>query len=329
MAGPSRIALIPWPTPLHRLDQASADLGVDLWIKRDDLTGFALGGNKGRKLEYLMADAVASGASRVVTCGSLQSNFVRQLGAAASVLGMSCSAVVMELPYDTPAGKPEAVPQIHESGNVLIDDFLGVELKVLPDGDWELLFAAAEALAQEKEKAGEKVYRIPVGGSSPLGAYAYYRAADELRGHPKFDYVIVACSSGSTLTGLGYAFHGSPTRVIGISCDPEPALIDVLGELGEGLREWVDVGDVATEYWDLRMEYVGPGYGVPSLEGNAAIHYLAKAEGVFLDPIYTAKAFAGLKDLVIRRQIKGRILFWHTGGIPSLFAFPKDAYRAD
>lgn len=323
-----KVPLILAPTPLHRLDRASKDTGLDLWIKRDDLTGFALGGNKGRKLEYLMAEALDQHAEVIVTCGASQSNFVRQLGAACTMLGLECAAAVMDLPYDAPAGKPEAVDTFREGGNVVADGLLGVDLRLYPDGDWESLFDSAEQIAVEYEAKGKRVYRVPIGGSSPLGAYSFYRAAEELEGFGRFDFIVVACSSGSTYTGLAYAFHGSPTRLVGISCDPEPELIEDLKRLESGLDALTGLGEtIAPEYWDLRMEYVGPGYGVPSHEGNEAIRYLAQREGVFLDPIYSGKAFAGLIDLAKKRQVKNRVLFWHTGGAPTLFAYPYEVYR--
>lgn len=323
-----KVPLILAPTPLHRLDRASKDTGLDLWIKRDDLTGFALGGNKGRKLEYFLADALEQRAEVVVTCGASQSNFIRQLGAACTMFGLECAAAIMDLPYDTPAGQPIPPAIIHEGGNVLLDGLLGVDLRLYPDDDWEILFEYAERLALEYEAKGRRVYRIPIGGSSPLGAYAFYRAAGELEGTEHFDFVIVACSSGSTHTGLAYALHGSPTRVIGISCDPEPGLVEELKKLAAGLDELTgNRWTVAPEYWDLRMEYVGPGYGVPSHDGNEAIRYLAQREGIFLDPVYSGKAFAGLLDLAKKKQVKRRVLFWHTGGTPSLFAYPYESYR--
>jgi 1-aminocyclopropane-1-carboxylate deaminase/D-cysteine desulfhydrase-like pyridoxal-dependent ACC family enzyme len=168
---PKRIPLIQRPTPLHRLDRMSAELGIDLWIKRDDLTGFAFGGNKGRKLEFLMGEAVAVGADAVVTCGASQSNFVRQLGAACSRLGIRCVAVVMDLPFEPEYGKPEGAPLRDDGGNLLLDDVLGVELRRHPDGAWEELFDQTEEAAKELETQGRKVYRVPIGGSSPLGAY--------------------------------------------------------------------------------------------------------------------------------------------------------------
>ena len=172
------------------------------------------------------------------------------------------------------------------------------------------------ALAYEGQ--GFQTFRIPIGGSSPLGAYAFYQAAQEIQ--EPFDAVVFASSSGSTHTGLAYGFHGSDTRVLGIACDPEPEIAEDFALLAKGLDEWVPNGPCMTAGdYDLSFEYVGPGYGVPSEAGNAAIELLARTEGIFLDPIYSGKAFAGLLDLVRKGELTGRVLFWHTGGLPALF----------
>lgn len=317
-----RIPLALLPTPIHRLDQLSMELGLDLWIKRDDLTGFALGGNKGRKLEYLLPAALERGADTIVTCGAIQSNFIRQLGAACRRVGLRCVAAVMNLPYED--ALPEAPMLESHGGNVLLDELLGVELHRMPNGTWDELYDAAEALAKSEEKKGRRVYRIPVGGSSGLGAAAFVFAGQEvIQQSPSFDWIVTASSSGSTQTGLTIAMQSTQTKVLGICSDPEPELVDHFAELSQ---------DVATETgWDcalpasafhLNTSYVGPGYGVPSPEGNAALRRVAQSEGVFLDPIYSAKAFAGLIDLAQKGEISGRVLFWHTGGIPTLFSAP-------
>lgn len=293
-------------------------------MKRDDLTGFAMGGNKGRKLEYLIAEALAQGADVAVTCGAAQSNFVRQLGAACAVVGMDCAAAVMELPYEpldcvsAPAVRAEA-GTVSEGGNVVLDRILGVELRTFEDGPWETLYAHAEALALALEAQGRTVYRVPIGGSSPLGAYAFYDAAREIP--DGFDWIVTASSSGSTQTGLAYAFHGSDTRVLGICADPEPAIADDFAALGRALGDRLDLPfRLAPEDFLVRFDFVGPGYGVASSEGDAAIRRLARTEGIFLDPVYSGKAFAGLLALAARGAIGGRVLFWHTGGLPTLFA---------
>jgi D-cysteine desulfhydrase family pyridoxal phosphate-dependent enzyme len=321
MPRPERVPLIQAPTPLHCLPRLSAELGVDLWIKRDDLTGFAMGGNKGRKLEFLMAEAVAQQAEVVVTCGAAQSNFIRQLGAACSMHRMRCVAAIMQLPYAEIHGKPDDSPG-HLGGNLILDEMVGVELHGFPDGDWEVLYAHAEELAKEEEAAGRRVYRIPVGGSSPLGAYGFVAAAEEVRAQGgEFDWVITPCSSGSTHAGLAYGFHGSSTGVIGIACDPEPEIMEDLVRLVQGLDEVtgmnLGMGEIDL---DFRLEWAGAAYGIPSPEGEAAALELARKEGIFLDPVYSAKAFSGLLALARAGEVRGRVLFWHTGGLPAIFA---------
>jgi len=293
----------------------SEELGIDLWMKRDDLTGFAMGGNKGRKLEYLMADVLATGAQVVVTCGAAQSNFIRHLGAACSMFDLKCAAAIMNLPFDVeqPPHSPHSL-----GGNLTLNRLLGIDLRCQPDGTWEQLYQHAEKLAQEYENAGLKTYRIPVGGSSPLGAYAFVQAAKEI--DQTFDTIVFASSSGSTHTGLAFAYAGSQTRVLGIACDPEPEIAEDFAVLARGLNELIPDGPILTANdYDLDFSFVGPGYGIPSESGDEAIGRLARSEGIFLDPIYSGKAFAGLIQLASQRELSGKVLFWHTGGIPTLF----------
>lgn len=309
------------PTPLHRLPRVSKDLGIDLWIKRDDLTGFAFGGNKGRKLEYLIPEALTQGADVVVTCGAAQSNFVRQLGAACAVAGLRCVAVCMHTPHDHSVGpSPQANPK--GGGNLMLDEILGVEVRIVPDGSWDELFAATEDCAVVLERTGQRVYRIPIGGSSALGAYAFRQAAAEIPTDPPFDWLLFSSSSGSTQVGLCHGFRGLSTQVLGILADPEPQIGEDFAALSESLAHLT--GDPPLAFGDflLNLDFVGPGYGIPSPAGTDAIRYLARMEGVFLDPIYTAKAFAGLVALARAGEIGGRVLFWHTGGLPALLAFP-------
>ena len=324
MVAPPRFPLCQLPTPLHRLDRMSEKLGLDLWIKRDDLTGFALGGNKGRKLEYLVADALAANAETVVTCGAAQSNFVRQLGAACAVAGLRCVAAVMDLPYEvsplSSGGEGLGVRGLNRSiGNPQLNALFGVETHPFPDGPWEVLYAHAEALASERERKGERVYRIPIGGSSPLGAYAFYQAAKELP--ESFDLIVTSSSSGSTQTGLAYAFHDTKTGVLGVCADPEPEIAEDFARLGYGLANLLDLPyRLPSRAYRLSFDFVGKGYGVPSEAGDAAVETLARAEGILLDPIYSGKAFAALIALAEKGEIAGRVLFWHTGGLPTLFA---------
>lgn len=319
---PLRVPLCALPTPLHRLPRASRDLGIDLWMKRDDLTGFAGGGNKGRKLEFLMADALERKIEVIVSAGSVQSNYLRQLSCACHMFGIHCAAAAMELPYDPVAGKPEG-RKVVNGGNRVLDEMFGLDMRVFPDGTFEQNDENAWSIVREFEAQGKKVMKLPTGGSTPLGAYGYYTAGQEFDAQCKdaFDYVVTASSSGSTHAGLGYYFHGHKTKLIGVSCDPEPEMVNDLSELANGLDEIVGLGwKMSPSDFDFRLGYYGPGYGVHGEEGDAAIEYLIKTEGILLDPIYTGKAFAGLLDLARKREIGGRVCFWHTGGLPTLFA---------
>ncbi len=302
----------------------SEQLGLDLWIKRDDLTGFALGGNKGRKLEFLMAEILAQRADVVVACGAAQSNFVRQLGAACAMYGIKCAAALMDRPYYAAAGKPEAAAVGARNANIRIDEMLGVDLHKTEDGDWQTLYAFQKSVAESYEAKGLKTYVMPIGGSSVLGAYSFVLAGQEVEAQaPAFDFLVAPSSSGSTHGGLGWHFHGTSTRVIGISADPDPdfELCDDLADHGRGLDALTGQAKaMAPQDFDLRMEWYGEGYGVPSAAGTAANAELARTEGIFLDPVYSAKAFAALLDLARSGEIAGRVLFWHTGGTPVLFA---------
>jgi len=314
---PTRIPLCQLPTPLHRLDRASAELGIDLWIKRDDLTGFALGGNKGRKLEYLLADIQSRQVDVVVTCGSIQSNFIRQLAAALAVIDVPLVAVVMDLPFE--GHPPIGEGLIAESGNRMLSDVLGVDWQVLPNGTWDTLFAAMDETVQSLKAQDKNVYAIPVGGSSPLGAFGFYAAAAEVAGF-EFDWIVFASSSGSTHCGLAYGLRHQKTRLLGVACDPEPEIAEDFAKLGEGLAQLIAEPPLTAKDFHLNFDFVGAGYGIPSLDGEAAIRWLARTEGIFLDPIYSGKAFAALMALAQNREIEGRVCFWHTGGIPALFA---------
>jgi 1-aminocyclopropane-1-carboxylate deaminase/D-cysteine desulfhydrase-like pyridoxal-dependent ACC family enzyme len=225
----------------------------------------------------------------------------------------------MKLPYEHARPAGEALADVN--GNLALDQILGAQLEWQPDGTWDVLFQAAEALAGRLESQGKRVYRIPVGGSSPLGAYAFARAGEELVRQVKPDFLVTASSSGSTHTGLAAYFSGSKTQVIGIACDPEPEIVDDYSELSGQLAK-LEPSLPALRPQDFRLEsgYVGGGYGISSSSGNAAIETMARTEGIFLDPIYSGKAFAGLLDLAKKGVLRGTVVFWHTGGVPALFA---------
>lgn len=321
MIEPPRIRLAQLPTPVHRLDRLSEDLGLDLWIKRDDLTGLAMGGNKARKLEYIMADLVARRVQAVVTCGAAQSNFVRQLGAACSMLGIECHAVVMNLPH--PEGNRPCLDD-HDlqlpTGNLLLDEILGVNLIRLPNGTWDELFTAMNGLGDDLRQCGARVEVIPVGGSTGLGAYGFLKAAEEISLQGQFDTVVCPTSSGSTHVGLAYGFRGSSTRVIGVSCDVEPDPLEDVELVSHALASLLFVSPLGRSEFLLLEGFGLPAYGVASVAGSEAATLLARREGIFLDPVYSAKAFAGLLQLAREHRLPGRTVFWHTGGMPTLFA---------
>jgi D-cysteine desulfhydrase family pyridoxal phosphate-dependent enzyme len=322
----SRKSLILAPTPLHRLNLASDALGIDLWIKRDDLTGFALGGNKGRKIEYFLADAIQRRANVIVTCGATQSNFIRQLAPACRMFGIECVAVVMDLPYETE--KPLGLRLDSTNGNSFIDRLVGLETVHIPDDTWDVLFERFERVAAEIEGEGKIVYRIPVGGSTALGAYSFYKASEEVKNQGRaFDWIVTSSSSGSTQAGLTYGFHGEPTKILGIAADPEPDFAQEVIRVGDELAEFLHQTQLPSHNFRVNLNYCGAGYGVSDNETLSAIRWLATTEGILLDPIYTGKAFRGLMDLTRKNQIAGKVLFWHTGGIPNLFAL--ESIRAD
>jgi 1-aminocyclopropane-1-carboxylate deaminase/D-cysteine desulfhydrase-like pyridoxal-dependent ACC family enzyme len=316
-----KLNLILKPTPLHRLNNLSDELGLDLWIKRDDLTGFAFGGNKGRKLEYLLGQAKASGAEVIVTCGSAQSNFIRQLATGCAMCGIKLAAVVMQLPYEY---EPAVGAMNPFGGNLLLDQIVGADIRLKENDVWDVLMAAADNLAEEYKAAGKNVYEIPIGGSTPQGAYAFYEASQEL--DQEFDWVISASSSGSTQTGLTYGFYDTVTKYKGIACDPEPEMVNEFVVLGQKLDELTGQSlNLQNSDFDFDLRFVGPGYGVASEGSLRAIETCARKEGIFLDPIYTGKAFHALLEMAKSGELQGRICFWHTGGTPALFALPESA----
>ncbi len=312
-----RLTIAALPTPLHPMPRMSAALGgPELWIKRDDLTGLAFGGNKTRKLELLLADAQAGGARTLLTTGAVQSNHCRQTAAAAAHFGFGC---VLVLPGQPPK---EAAAW---TGNLLLDDILGAE--VLWAGQQERDQALAEAF-HRCQADGRRPYLIPYGGSNALGAAAYAYAVAELseQGAP-FDRIVLATSSGGTQAGLlaGARLYGYPAKITGISVDPPaPALKRHVAQLAKEIGALLGCPlDLRPEEVDVFDDYLGGGYGVMGDSERQSVALFARSEGVLLDPVYTGRAAAGLIDL-IRRQVIGpkeRVLFWHTGGTPALFAY--------
>jgi len=309
---PPREPLGVYPTPLQPLPRLGAHLGVPgLWIKRDDLTGFALGGNKVRKLEFFLGEARAAGADVLLTAGGHQSNHARITAAAAARAGLDCILVLS-------GGPPTAY-----SGNLALDRLFGAELTFVGTGPERM--PALRRRADELAAAGRRPLLIPIGGSTPLGALGYVEAARELATQaarltlPASLTIVHGSSSGGTQAGLvvGCRVAGLTGRVIGVSADETRAdLSRMVAEIAGPLAKRLGVPPPPAEAIDVRDDYVGAGYGIPTPASEEAARLFARLEGVPLDPTYGAKAAAGLVDLC-RRGALGRddaVVFWHTGG---------------
>lgn len=319
LANISRLDLVGAATPLQRLDRLSDYLGREIYIKRDDVTPLAMGGNKLRKLEFLAAEALHQGADVLVTAGAVQSNHVRQTAAVAVRLGLHCVAL-LENPIGTTA------MNYLTNGNRLLLDLFNVEVVTcdeLNEPDRQL----AE-LAERLEAQGFRPYVIPVGGSNALGALGYVQCALEIveQSHQRvsFDAVVVASGSAGTHAGLAVGLeHLLPqTELIGVTVSRriEQQLPKVVA-IQQALAARLALASIAEiTLWD---DYFAPQYGMPNDEGTAAVALLARLEGMLLDPVYTGKAMAGLIDGIAQRRYRGDgpILFIHTGGAPALFAY--------
>ncbi|HIQ02033.1 MAG TPA: D-cysteine desulfhydrase family protein [Anaerolineales bacterium] len=314
-----RVSIAHLPTPLEPLPRLTAHLGGPrLWVKRDDQTGLATGGNKTRKLEFLVAHALARGADTLITCGAAQSNHARQTAAAAAKFGLACTLVL----------RGEEPPQTQ--GNLLLDRWLGA--KVVWTGDAPLV-ERLEEVTEELRADGRRPYVVPYGGSNPVGATGYVAAMEELlaqcaRQGLHFDRIVLASSSGGTQAGLavGARALGYAGRIMGISVDPKAdALRHTLAGLATATAKHLELRpSFAPEDFAVEDGYLGGGYAVVGELEREAIHLVASTEGLLLDPVYTGRAFGGLLDL-IRRGVfspEERVLFWHTGGIAGLFARP-------
>ena len=313
-------------TPLHKLERLSWLLGgPDIYIKRDDLLGLTSGGNKTRKLEFVVADALAQGADTLITCGAVQSNHARLTLAAAVVENLKCRLVLEErVPRSY---KPEA------SGNNFLFRLLGVEeIKVVPGGSD--LLQVMQGIADELGRVGRKGYVIPTGGSNPVGATGYVACAEEILAQAfekgiRIDRVVCASGSAGTHAGLVVGFYGSNSGipVVGINVSRKK-LQQEEHVYGLATRTAAHVGVPGTLPRDAIVcfdEYVGPGYSLPTKSMVEAVQMLARTEAILLDPVYTGKAMAGLIDLVRKGYFKKgeHVLFVHTGGSPALYAYEK------
>lgn len=316
-----RVSLTQLPTPLDEAPRLAARLGLrKLLIKRDDCTTLGMGGNKVRKLEFLMADALAKGADVVMTDGGPQSNHARLTAAACRKLGIERCILFL--------GGPSFE---RFDGNLLLDVVLGAEIRFMPDATVQNMEDAMQAEAKKLTSEGKTPYVIPIGGSNPIGALGYVTAVRELAGQladeDKAPLIFFAVGSAGTLAGctLGVKLFLPEAEVIGVS---------VTGKAGGWLKHAAKVASGAAELLgvdysfhpsDIRIEdaYYGKCYGVPSEAGNAAVIETAQSEAIILDPVYTGKAMSGLIDMARRNLIDTNrtVVFLHTGGGPSLFAF--------
>ena len=311
-----RVPLSLVPTPCHRLNALSEKYGVEVYCKRDDMTGFGFGGNKSRKLEFLMGEAKEHGCDTLLTCGGIQSNFCRLSAAAGAVVGMSVHLVL--------GGHKPAVA----TGNVLLDEMLGAVIHYVESSDWSDWEKHMERVAEELEAGGRKVFIMPVGGSVPVGVAGYTAVFSEIlmdqeRLGITFDHIIHASGSGGTQAGLvvGKDLTAWAGRITGVSVAMDRGTLEekvfglaletagILG--GRAKRESVVVDD----------RFIGPGYAVKTAEAQKAIEVFARREGIFLDNVYTGKAGGALLHWLEKGLLSGeRVLFLHTGGLPELFA---------
>ncbi|HEY8610037.1 MAG TPA: D-cysteine desulfhydrase [Roseomonas sp.] len=322
-----RIRLGHLPTPLEPMENLSKHLGgPKLWIKRDDCTGLSSGGNKTRKLEYLMADARAQGADTIITQGATQSNHARQTAAAAAKLGFECHILLEDRTGYTDAAYTQ-------SANVLMDKLHGAIVSRRPGGaDMQ---SEMEALAVDLRKSGKRPYVIPGGGSNPVGALGYVGAALELVAQAaamdlRIDHVVHATGSAGTQAGLVAGLvalnSGIPVLGIGVRAPREKQESNVLA-LAQRTADHLGLptGTVRAEHVRANCDYVGQGYGIPTQGMVEAVKLLAEKEGILLDPVYSGKGMAGLIDLIGKGHFKPEenVVFIHTGGAVGLFGYPE------
>ncbi|WMC10623.1 D-cysteine desulfhydrase [Oceanimonas pelagia] len=315
-------------TPLEPMHQLTKLLdGPNLWIKRDDCTGLAGGGNKTRKLEFLMADALEQGADTIITQGATQSNHARQTVAIATRLGMECHILLEDR-----TGSEDV--DYNYNGNVMLDQLFGGQLRKYPGGTD--MNAAMEELAGELKAAGKKPYIVPGGGSNEIGALGYVNCALELLGQAndaglRIDHVVHATGSAGTQAGLVTGLSGSNSRIpvlgIGVRVPREQQEANVF-RLAERTAEKLGIpGAVKREDVVANCDYVGEGYGIPAPSTLEAIELFARHEGILLDPVYSGKGGAGLIDLIRKGHFKKgeNVVFLHTGGAQALFGY-RDAF---
>lgn len=313
-----RYPLAHLPTPIEALPGLTAQLhGPQLFIKRDDLTGLGIGGNKTRKLEYLVADALKGGCKTLMSTGAVQSNHCRQVAAAAAKAGLDC---ILVLAGDEPTER---------QGNLLLDYLSGAKTIFVQRAERD---AQLQKAFDEANKAGKKPYLIPYGGSSPVGALGYLEAMHELK-EQGFDpdWIVFASSSGGTHAGmtLGARAYGLKAKVLGIGIDKlnlnfQTTIAKLANETSAQLGLGIHLSP--TEIL-LNEDYCQSGYGQLQPAEIAAIKLFASSDAILLDPVYTGRAAAGMLDLINKGYFRpdDQVLFWHTGGTPALFAEPYQA----
>lgn len=314
-----RVPLATLPTPLQLAERLTEQLGGPrIYIKRDDLTGLAFGGNKTRKLEYLLADAQDQGATHLITAGGIQSNHVRQTAAAARLGGMQAELVLTA---------PDDAPPVQ--GNYLLDRLLGARCHIVP-ADANVTLKMGEIAADLKDQ-GERPYIIPVGGSNAVGALGYVGAMLEMNAQlweqsVNANWLYHAAGSGGTQAGivLGAALYGAEYQVVGVAVSGTgDQKVERALELVNQTANLLEVENpVRSEQVISDDSQVGPGYGIPTADTLEAIQILARTEGIFLDPVYTGKAFAALLADVRSGKLTAddTVIFLHSGGAPALFA---------
>ena len=304
-----KVSLGVFPTPVHRLENISRMLHTNVYIKRDDLSGLGLGGNKTRKLEYLLADAVRKGAEIVFTTGGAQSNHAMLTAAAAGKLGLKAVLFL----------KKRGVTAC--LGNQYLEYLMGTEVVFVDTDSYDDIYREMDRIGEER---GKPYYKIPCGGSNALGSIGYVECADEIsRSGMHVDYIVCAEGSGGTMAGLslGAKLFLPGTKVCGMMVDTDP--FDVITpRLMTEAAALLEAEVTVTEKDFFLKDMCGPGYAIPSEAGNAAVRLMAAEEGIFLDPVYTGKAFAGLLEMAHEGVLgpDDRALFLHTGGAGGLFA---------
>lgn len=311
-----RLNLAQLPTPLHHLPNISALVGKSVFVKRDDMTGVALGGNKVRKLEFLLADALAEGCDTILTTGGAQSNHAMLTAACCGRLGLNSILVLQK------RGVWE------KKGNQLLNDLLGTDVRFVDTDSYDDVYAEMARISNELRAKGHKPYCVPVGGSVPLGSLGYALCVQEIQHQAEalgivFDDIVCCTGSGGTMAGmvLGAMLYAPKTRVTGIAVSPADFAPIVAG-LVNGAQDLLQCGN-HIQPGDVNLyACYGAGYAIPSAAGVAAVRIMAKREGLLLDPVYTGKAFAGFMELCDQGYFDGRdnILFLHSGGAGGLFA---------